>query len=194
MIGGFNGAEGQQGNNVIIAGNGSNTIYGNGVVGIKGATGGNNLIVGGSGADTIYGAFGSVSPSDGGEGGRNLIVSGGGADVVYASQQTDGAEGGHGSILVSGTTNLGQAALLAVLSEWTSERDYLTRVTNILGIGTGPRNNGSNFLLPGVTVYGDAVVDQLFGDTQGQFNWFLLSVPADQFERYKSGEVIIGLP
>ena len=97
---------------MIIAGNGTNTIYGTDVTGAEGSNGGNNLIVGGTGQDTIYGTYGSVtkkdgSPSAGGEGGQNLIVGGGGADLIYASQIVDGAEGGHGSILVSGSTTLG---------------------------------------------------------------------------------------
>ena len=190
LIGGANGAEGRQGDNVIIAGDGTNTIYGNGIAGLKGTIGGNNLIVGGSGSDTIYGSFATVS-SNGGEGGRNLIIAGGGADVVYSSQQADGAEGGNGSVIVSGSTlpSLNQSALLSILSEWTSGRDYATRVENILGLGTGPRSNGNNFLLPGINVTGDAVVDQLYGDSNGDPNWFLYTLIVDQINRDKVGEI-----
>ena len=61
-----------------MAGNGNNTIYGNGQVGAEGSTGGNNLIIGGTGNDTIYGSYQNVvkkgfKPSNGGEGGQDLI-------------------------------------------------------------------------------------------------------------------------
>lgn len=187
LIGGSNGGEGQQGNNVIIAGDGTNTIYGNAPTARRKSTGGNNLIVGGAGQDTIYGTFGT-NTGNGGEGGQNLIVGGGGPDLIYASQVVDGAEGGHGSILVAGTTSLDHEALLSILSEWTSTRSYAARVANILGTGTGARNNGDNYLVPGVTVAADVSVDQLFSDTQGALNWLLYRFDQDSVSRDKAGE------
>jgi hypothetical protein len=192
LIGGSNGAEGQQGNNTIIAGNGTNTIYGNDINGLKGTKGGNNLIIGGSGSDTIYGSFATVV-SNGGEGGRNVIIAGGGADVVYSSQQADGAEGGNGSLMVSGTTTLSPSALQSVLSEWSSGRDYATRMQNILGLGIGPRSNGNNFLQPGLTVASDAALDDLYGDTNGDPNWFIYTLIVDQINRDKIGEVFTSI-
>ena len=189
LIGGSNGAEGRQADNIIIAGNGTNTIYGNGIAGLKGSIGGNNLIVGGSGSDTIYGSFATVT-SNGGEGGRNLIIAGGGADVVYSSQQADGAEGGNGSLIVSGSTSpsLSQSALLSILSEWTSGRDYATRVENILGLGTGPRSNSNNFLQPGITVAGDAAIDELYGDLSGDLSCYFYTPMVDHIHRHTVGE------
>ena len=199
LIGGSNGGEGQQGHNTIVAGHGDNTIYGNAIVGAEGSTGGNNLIIGGAGDDTIYGNFGTVqrqngNPSDGGEGGQNLIVGGSGNDVIYASQQADGAEGGHGSILIAGGTNLNEAALSSVLSEWTSNRDYATRIANISGIGLGPRNNGDHFLQAGVTVPSDAAIDALYSDSQGGANWLLYTFAQDEAQRVKAGEVETDVP
>ena len=193
LIGGIDGGEGQQGSNVIIAGNGTNTIYGNAPVGLKGSTGGNNLIVGGSGNDTIYGNFGSVetkhgSPSDGAEGGQNLVVGGGGSDTIYASQMVDGAEGGHGSMLIAGSTSLDESALLSVLSEWTSGRTYAEKIANIAGTGTGPRNNGTDFLQAGVTLFDDSSPDDLYSDTEGDLNWLLYAFADDTSHRVKSGE------
>lgn len=192
LIGGFDGSEGRQGNNVIIAGSGANTIYGNGVNGPEGVTAGNHLIVGGSGVDTIYGAFGSVN-HNGGEGGRNLIVGGGGADTLYASQNANGGEGGHGSILVAGTTTLNQNALQAVLAEWTSTHSYAQRLANIQGqntAGFASRLNGNNYLTAGQTVANDSAADKLWGDTTGALNWFLYRSPQDTVGRTKSGETI----
>ncbi|MBX9792516.1 MAG: dienelactone hydrolase family protein [Pirellulales bacterium] len=199
LIGGSNGGEGAQGSNTIIAGNGNNTIYGNAQHGYENSTGGNNLIVGGTGNDTIYGAYDVVTKlsgaaSNGAEGGRNLIVGGGGADTIYASRTADGAEGAKGSILVSGTTTLDPTALAAVLSEWTSARDYATRIANISGTGTGARNNGSSFLQAGVTVANDHSPDLLFGDSNGQFNWLIETLADDFASRSKPGETITDLP
>lgn len=198
LIGGSNGGEGAQGNNVIIAGNGPNTIYGNAIVGAEGSTAGNNLIVGGSGADVIYGSYGSVVTKDGHAsldslGGKNLIVGGLGTDLIYASQAADGAEGGSGSILVSGSTSLSQAGLAAVLAEWTSSRTYAERIANIAGAGAGTRANGNYFLQPGLTVLGDAAVDQLFSDAKGQLNWLLTTLAADVVNRQKAEETITPL-
>lgn len=199
LVGGSNGAEGKQGSNTIIAGNGVNTIYGNAQVGAEGSTGGNNLIVGGSAADTIYGAYQTVhnkngTTSNGGEGGQNLIIGGSGADTFYASQQVDGAEGGKGSILVSGPTTLDPTALASVLSEWTSARDYATRIANISGTGSGTRNNGSSFLLAGVTVANDHSADHLFGDSKGLNNWLIETLSEDIANRVKPVETITALP
>lgn len=199
LIGGSNGGEGAQASNVIIAGGGANTIYGNAITGAEGSTGGNNLIVGGGGNDTIYGAYGSVKKlngtvSNGGEGGRSVIVGGGGSDTIYASQASDGAEGGRGSILVAGNTSLNQAALAAILSEWTSSRDYNTRVANISGSGSGTRNNGSSYLQAAVTVTVDGAADQVYGDTSGSPHWFLVTPAQDTSYRTKNGETATNTP
>lgn len=198
LIGGSTGS-GKQGSNTIIAGDGNNTIYGNAIVGAEGSTGGNNIIVGGTGNDTIYGAYAEVrkpngSVSNGGEGGQNLIIGGGGNDLIYASQEIDGAEGGKGSILVAGETNLSQAALAAILSEWTSTRDYATRIENILGSGVGLRNNGDHFLQVGVSISNDGAVDELFSDTKGKDNWLLYALAMDAVSRKKPTETVTNLP
>ncbi|MGE0537579.1 MAG: family 16 glycosylhydrolase [Pirellulales bacterium] len=195
LIGGYDGGEGQQGNNVIIAGNGANTIYGNGVNGAEGVNAGDNLIVGGSGADMIYGAFATVT-KNGGEGGRNLIVGGGGADTIYASQIADGPEGGHGSILVAGTTTLSQSALQAVLAEWASDHSYAQRVANIQGQNNssfGSRLNGTNYLKANQTVLNDTGADKLWGDTKGQSSWFIFAGTQDTVGRTKGGETLTNL-
>jgi hypothetical protein len=175
------------GDDVIIAtGNGSNLIIGDleSANGGEGAMkGGNNLIVGGHGSDTIRGGFGS----NGGEGaqtcGRNLVIGNGGDDWISALG-ANGGEGGlgtsKGSILVGGTTTLSEAELTAVFSEWTSSRDYDTRVANISGIGVGPRNNGNAFLQAGVTVFNDNAVDQLRGNLNFEYEWYLYSVAMAQ--------------
>jgi hypothetical protein len=71
-----------------------------------------------------------------------------------------------------------QAALSAVLADWTFQHDFATRIANLLGIGTGTsfanRLNGNYFLQPGVTVFDDGVQDQLTGSA-GQ-DWFFANI------------------
>lgn len=186
LIGGSNGGEGQQGNNVIIAGNGENVIFGNAIYGLVGSTGGNNLIVGGTGNDRIYGNFGVVRKSNGdlsngGEGGQNLIIGNGGDDEIHAYMYMDGAEGGHGSILVAGSTTLNQAALQSILAEWTSTHTLSDKLFNIQGSGNGSGLNGSNYLIPGLTLLGDDNSEYLYGDTDGGVNW-LFADPLEDLE------------
>ncbi|HEY4309282.1 MAG TPA: proprotein convertase P-domain-containing protein [Pirellulales bacterium] len=189
LIGGSNGGEGKQGSNVIIAGNGNNTIYGNSINARKGSTGGANLIIGGTGNDTIYGSFGPNPTGNGGEGGQNLIVGNGGNDTIYASQITDGAEGGHGSILIGDTTTLNLAALQSILAEWTSTDTLAVKVADISGTGNTTGANSTNYLQPGVTVVGDGAADQLYSDTNGKPNWLFLSPNQDVGNRVKTADV-----
>ena len=52
-------------------------------------------------------------------------------------------------LLIAGTTAYdgNEAALAAIMAEWTSGRDYATRIANLSGTGSGPRDNGSVFLM-----------------------------------------------
>ena len=178
-----NGPEGQQGDNVVIGGAGDDTIYGNAINGGEGK-GGNNILLGGAGNDTIYGNW-----ADGGEaGGFNILVGGANSDTLYDYKAADGAEG-LASIMIAGNTSLSVSDLKTIMSEWSSARSYITRLENILGVGTGPRNNGNVFLQPGVTVTNDAAVDQLWGSTGGTgLNWFWYVLAVDQIHRAKAGE------
>jgi|GEM_PF-1764069 len=194
LIGGSNGGEGQQGSNIIIGSDGNDTIFGNNVVGAEGSTGGDNLILGGNGDDVIYGSFayavtkyGDYSPKT--LGGKNLIVGGAGNDTIFASQDADGAEGGNGSILITDSTTLSQAALSAVLAEWTSADSYSLRVARIQGLQSGGLN-GANYLTPGGTVRDDGSTDQVFSDSMGSLNWLLLTIGEDIPYRLKTDEVV----
>jgi hypothetical protein len=64
-----------------------------------------------------------------------------------------------------------QAALRSIFAEWNSSRDYSTRINNILGSGSGPRLNGSNFLASD-KVFDDAMVDILAAGAGA--DWFLV--------------------
>src|SRR5205823_4300592 len=101
-------------------------------------------------------------------------IGGAGADRVVGNEADD--------ILIAGFTayDAVDVALAAILAEWTSARNYATRVANLKGTGTGPHANGSIFLITdglGSTVLDDGVVDVLTGDTG--LDWFLFNVDGD---------------
>src|SRR6201996_9505164 len=85
---------------VIVAGEGDNTIHGEG---------GNDLICGGGGNDTIYGERGvdEIFGEEGddtiyGERGSDKLDGGGGNDRIYGERGSDKIEGGPGTDLVEG--------------------------------------------------------------------------------------------
>src|SRR5207244_10343257 len=99
---------------------------------LKGGAG-NNVLEGGNGDDTLIGGRG-----------RNLLIGGLGADRIIGNAGDD--------LLISGTTafDSDQLALAAVLAEWSSQREYATRIANLIGTGSGPsfanRLNSNYFL------------------------------------------------
>ncbi|MBX9653780.1 LEPR-XLL domain-containing protein [bacterium] len=190
LFGGTDGAEGRDGNNLVVGGEGDDTVYGNGLVSRKGETGGNNILVGGEGDDTIFGNYSTNAMGDGGEGGQNVIVGGDGADTIYTSQGVDGAEGGHGSIAMAGTTTLDLSGLQAVQSEWTNSTHTLeAKVSNISGT-TSSGLNGGTYLQPESTVIDDSSADQVFSDTHGSANWLFVNIAPDVLSRTKSKDVV----
>lgn len=190
LFGGTDGAEGRDGNNLVVGGVGNDTIYGNGLVSRKGETGGNNILLGGEGDDTIFGNYSTNAIGDGGEGGQNVIVGGDGSDAIYTSQGVDGAEGGHGSIALTGTTSLDLVGLQAVQSEWTNSSHTLeAKVSNISGT-TGDGLNGSTYLQTDSTVIDDNVADQVFSDTHGSASWLFVNIAPDVLSRTKSKDIV----
>jgi Ca2+-binding RTX toxin-like protein len=124
--------------------------------------GGPNVLVGGTGNDALNG--GSV---------RDLLIGGTGADALTGGNGDD--------LLVAGTTSFdaNEAALWALMAEWTSARDYATRTANLTGSGTGgtfaTRLNGDHFLRvttqeATTTVFDDISADALTGG--GGQDWF----------------------
>ena len=80
-------------------------------------------------------------------------------------------------ILVAGTTDFDavDAAVCAIMDEWTSGANYNTRVGHLRGDLSGGLN-GSTFLKK-TTVHDDGVEDTLTGSA-GQ-DWFLLNLDGD---------------
>jgi hypothetical protein len=138
---------------------------------LDGGNGKDNL-KGGAGHDVLLGGDGDDMLDGGGNCGRDLLIGGRGADRLVGNAGDD--------LLIAGTTLFDNdvAALDAIMAEWTSNRDYTTRVANLEGAGSGPnfdrRRNGNYFLIssnPSATVIGDGAKDQLTGSAG--LDWFL---------------------
>jgi ELWxxDGT repeat protein len=157
---------------------------------------GDDVLVGGFGADYLDGGlgrdmlFGGTQPTDGadtlvGGAGDDLLVGGAGADWLYGGSGSDLIIAGRIAFL-----NLSSAAF-SIQAEWTSSRSYDERVANILGVGAGPRNNGSFFLTPGSTALDDGAVDRLFGESEQ--DWLVLNLASDVAYDLQPGETATSL-
>lgn len=146
---------------------------------IKGG-GGHDILLGGAGDDLIIGG-----------GGRDLIVGGTGSDRLIGNADDD--------ILIAGTTayDAHDAALCAILAEWTSSRSYADRVANLRGDGSeagrfGARRNGGYFLAVdgthghAATVFSDEAIDLLTGSAG--LDWFLFNRTADSEDSTRDRE------
>src|SRR5262245_17288677 len=142
---------------------------------------GDDYLDGGTGADRLAGGHGNDILL-GGEG-NDKLECGQGSDLLIGGRGGDKLEGGGGDdLFIAGFTafDANQAALAAILSEWTSPRDYETRVANLRGDGTGPRLNGDYFLKtngPDATLYDDSDEDRMTGDS-GR-DWFIANLTGD---------------
>jgi Ca2+-binding RTX toxin-like protein len=119
---------------------------------------GTNVLVGGAGDDLLVGGSG-----------RDLIIGGDGADKIVGNAEDD--------LLIAGRTafDADQAALAAVMAEWTSTANYADRLAHLQGSVGGA--NGSYFLVtdgPGATVTDDGLKDVLTGDL-GR-DWFFANL------------------
>jgi Ca2+-binding RTX toxin-like protein len=85
---------------VIVAGDGDNTIHGEGGNDTICAGGGNDTVYGERGVDFIYGEEGDDTLY--GERGSDTLDGGGGNDKIYGERGSDTLEGGDGSDLVEG--------------------------------------------------------------------------------------------
>ncbi len=178
--------DGLGGNDTIFGSSKNDTLIGNtGNDSIVGC-GGNDLINGGSGNDTVLGGFGlpecPFDPND--PDGNDILLGGPGNDMIKGGTERDVLIGGTGAdmldggpgddILVPGTTKHdgNGASLSAILAEWTSARDFMTRVKNLRdGTGSPVRLNGSVFLKKVTTVLDDSsAVDMLHGGDD--MDWF----------------------
>lgn len=147
---------------------------------------GNDLINGGGGIDVLLASAGNDTLF--GDAGRDLLIGGTGGDYLDGGTEDD--------IIIAGSTSFDdqQTALDAILGEWSSFRPYLTRVANLSGTGTGPRQNGDIFLIAGETVFedtSDSDIDTLLGS--GGNDFFFLNVEEDLLQDLTSPEVSVNV-
>lgn len=156
---------GGRGDDVILSGGGNDRIK---------AGSGNDIVMAGGGNDRV----------DAGRG-EDLLIGGDGADRLRGRKNDD--------LLIAGTTAFddNHAALEEILAEWTSSRDFDTRVMNLRdGSGSTERLNGDTFLVSegsDATVFDDGVKDNLKGD-RGH-DWFFASND-DDIRRLRSGDLL----
>jgi hypothetical protein len=126
---------------------------------------GNNVLIGGGGNDVLVGGKGDNVLVGGS--GRDLLIGGRGADLLWSRGE---------DILIGGYTDFdgNEAALAAVMAEWTSGHSRAERIAHLQGRGSGPRLNGNVFLTttgPHATVHAGHGPDWLLGNP-GQ-DWFV---------------------
>ena len=160
---------GGSGDDYIQGGSQNDTINGNSGNDLLLGSGGNDLLDGGSDDDVIL------------AGDQNDLASGGsGRDILFGGDGTDELNGGAEDDIVVPTsrTALPIAGLLTIRAEWTSARDYSTRVANITdGSGSTERLNEGYFLQPGSTVTNDTARDELTGGDS--LDWFFVDAARD---------------
>ena len=105
---------------------------------LKGGAG-NDVLIGGTGDDLLVGGDG-----------RDLLEGGSGSDRIVGNADDD--------ILIAGWLNFAdrEQAIAKIMAEWTSVRDYQTRIQNLTGVGSGERANDGYFLKMDDTVRDDA--------------------------------------
>jgi Ca2+-binding RTX toxin-like protein len=161
---GHDSIRGGKGSDLVRAGAGDDTLEGEE---------GNDILLGEEGADRLNG-----------DQARDLLIGGIGADRLVGN--------GDGDLFIAGTTTFdaNDAALAAIMAEWSSSRSYSQRIHN-LSNGTAAagldssqfaaRANAGFFLIgnagAGQTVFSDTDVDTLTG-SQGT-DWFLANRLAD---------------
>ncbi len=148
------------GDDLLLGGDGNDRLYGGS---------GNDVLVGGGGMDLLLGGLG-----------RDLLIGGIGADTLFGSAGDD--------ILIDGATlyDESDAALLALLTEWTSSRSYAERVAN-LRAGSGPVLDGTGWMLEtDETVFNDNDEDELNGAADQ--DWFFFAAEEDDVNNIRADE------
>lgn len=123
---------------------------------------GNDTLTGGSGSDILIGGDGNDWLY--GQEGRDVLIGGDGVDRLRGAGEQD--------LIIAGRTSFDArpADLRLIQGEWTSGRNYPTRVANLTGTagGSATRFNGSVLLAPS-TVFEDESVDLIFGGAERDF-------------------------
>lgn len=162
---------------------------------------GDDVLIGGRGADSIIGAegndilFGGTLESDD----ADTLEGGMGDDLLVGHFGADILRGGNGQDLIIGGRIYFDdlpGSVFGIQAEWTSGRPIAERVANLSGMGSGERNNGDIFLIPGATALDDspmppAVVDQILGESDD--DWLLYGFADDIAPDVEIGDVTTDL-
>src|SRR5207245_5320638 len=126
---------------------------------------GNDKIKGGSGPNILLGGNGDDLLVGGSN--RDVLIGGSGADKIVGNEQDD--------VLIAGSTAFdgNEAALLAIQAEWASAASYDTRIAHLRNMASGGLN-GAVYLIVDTTVFSDASLDILTGDS-GR-DWFFANL------------------
>jgi Ca2+-binding RTX toxin-like protein len=120
------------------------------------------VLLGGDGDDLLVG-----------QSGRDLLVAGDGADRIVGNADDD--------LLISGMLSFADqdAAIAAIMAEWTSSNSYAARIANLSGkteeqgnADFAQRHNENYFLLLAVTVISDDDRDTLTGSAGEDWFWY----------------------
>jgi uncharacterized delta-60 repeat protein len=147
---------------------------GNDTLDARGSTA-NNILIGGAGTDQLQGGSG-----------RDLLIGGAGADTLHGNGGDD--------LVIGNSTDFDAnlSALNAIMAEWgRTDADYATRISHLNGSVSGGLNGGT--FLNGATVYDDAALDQLYGESGS--DWFFYTASGnnkDKLNDLASGEVATG--
>jgi uncharacterized repeat protein (TIGR01451 family) len=139
---------------VVYAGDGNDDVTQAGSITVPGwlyGGNGNDRLKGGSGDNVIVGGAGD-----------DLLVGGNGRDFLIGGTGSDRMIGGGGDdILIGGYTSYdaNDAALCALMAEWTSNDSFAVRVARITD------SSATYHLINGQTVFDDASRDQLTGSS-----------------------------
>ena len=166
---------------VVYSGNGNDMVYVSPLLSepswIMGGAGndifyadsGNSVLVGGSGNNTLFSGRGS-----------NLLIGGCGGRNIILGTQGQNVEVGGGA-----ACDANEAALAAILAEWSSGDSYATRVGRLNGTMTGGLNGA--WVLDASTVDHASTCDYLFGGS-GQDAYFARQTGSTSARDYIFGQ------
>jgi Ca2+-binding RTX toxin-like protein len=160
----------------IAGGDGNDLLAGNAAA---------NDISGGNGDDIILGLAGNDTLD--GNAGMDIVAGGSGADTVHGNNGDDILVGGVLTYADESSFAINQAALNAIMAEWTRNLAYSMRIGHLTVNSSGGFNGG--FMLNSSTVQDDFAVDMLFGDA-GQ-DWFLAEI--NDIVKTTKGEMVTDL-
>lgn len=159
----------------VVGTPGGDTIWGNSARNVIHGGAGNNVLYGGAGGAVLVGGADTNTLYAGT--GRAILIGGAGKSVLRGASND--------TILIGGTTkyDTNDAALSAILAEWSSTRTFNARVTRLKN-GVGP--NKSVFLRLNDSVFDSASPDRLIGGKSK--DWFL-GFPGDSIENSRPGDI-----